>query len=90
MTLAETATNIFGVIGGFFAVLGTIVISIINTRSKASKRETEKVKDLSDKIDALESEFKSLKDSFTLVCDQMERDNTMTPQLKHFRKLFDL
>ena len=86
----DPGTNLYGVIGAGFAAVGAIVIAIINTRSKASKKETEKVKDLSDKIDALESEFKSLKDSFTLVCDQMERDNTMTPQLKHFRKLFQL
>ncbi len=88
--ITDPVTNFWGFIGASFAALAGVVIAVINTRSKASKKETEKVKDLSDKIDALESEFKSLKDSFTLVCDEMERNETMTPQLKHFRKLFQL
>ena len=90
MTIAETASNIWGFFGIGIAVLGTIIVSVINTRSAAAKKESEKIKELSKKVELLETEFKSLKDSFTLVCDEMDRNGTMTPQLNHFRKLFDL
>lgn len=86
MTIAETASNFYGVAGIVFAVLGTIVVAVINNKSK----ENAKIKELEEKIDNLQTEFKSLRASFTLVCDEMERNETMTPQLKHFRKMFDL
>ena len=93
MTVNEVASSIWGAVGVGLTVIGAVIVAVINTRSTATKREIEQaenVKLLSEKIDTLETEFKSLKDSFTLVCDQMELDGTMTPQLKHFRKLFKL
>jgi len=92
MIVNETS-NIFGFLGAALAVVGTIVVAVINTKAKTTKREIEQaesIKKLTEKIDDLEHEFRSLKDSFTLVCDEMERNGTMTPQLKHFRKLFSL
>tara|TARA_R110000772_G_scaffold51587_2_gene118331 strand:- start:1159 stop:1428 length:270 start_codon:yes stop_codon:yes gene_type:complete len=84
------SSSIWGFVGGAFAVVGTIIVSIINGRSNYRQKEAKKIQELSDKVANLETDFNSLKDSFTLVCDEMERNDTMTPQLKQFRKLYGL
>ena len=90
MTIEDAVSNFWGAVGAGLAVIGTITVAIINTRSQAQKKETAKIKELEGKVVSLENEFKSLKKSFTLVCDEMELNGTMTPQLKNFRKIFNL
>ena len=90
MSINEVAGNVWSAVGVAMAVFGSVLVAVINTRSSAAKKESLKVVELTKKIENLESEFRSLKYSFTLVCDQMELDDTMTPQLKQLRKMFDL
>tara|TARA_R110000803_G_scaffold14437_1_gene40097 strand:+ start:645 stop:917 length:273 start_codon:yes stop_codon:yes gene_type:complete len=90
MSLTETVGNVWGAIGITIGTLGTLAGVIFSTKSATRKKENETILRLSDKVEKLETNFLNLKTSFTLVCDEMERTNSMPDQLKQFRKLFDL
>lgn len=75
---SDTANNIYGIIGLTLGSISGIIVAIINNRSKSGKESARLVKVIRLERKAKEdlaAELDSLKKSFRIVFEEMERDN---------------
>jgi gas vesicle protein len=91
--IKEIADNLYGTIGVAIGSVSGIVVALISNRQNRKNKQSQNEKiiaDLGKEVEDLKNKFDSLKTSFTLVFDEMERGGELPAQLKDFKKIFDL
>ena len=88
--MTDEVTNIYSLLGIMVGAVSGILIAIINSNKKVKQANRETIKELKSTINELEDKLDRIKTTSKLVFNEMERNDTLSDQLRDFKKMFDL